>query len=278
MVKIYCDTTSDLNQELIDRFQPTIIPLYVSLGDQSYRGTDITTSDLFEFVEKTGTLPKTSAPTVGDFTQTFSIPDDILYISLSSALSATFQNAILSLDLIDKKNIRLIDSKSLSTGIGLLVCAAAEYRDQGCTLDEIEEKIRAMIPNLRVSFVIETLDYLYKGGRCSALQNILSSLLSIRPVIEVRADGSLGVKAKTRGSRKKALTYLLDEFKKDLPAIDLHRIFITHTGCDEDAQFLKQSVLELCSPEEIHITNAGSIIASHCGPDTIGLLYVLKSQ
>ncbi len=126
--------------------------------------------------------------------------------------------------------------------------------------------------------MVETLDYLYKGGRCSAVENMMSSLLKIRPVLSVQLDGTLGVRAKMRGTRRKTLNSLLDDFKENLSKVDPQRVFVTHSGCDEDAIFLKDELAKLGVIEEIFITRAGSVVSSHCGPETIGILYLEKSD
>ncbi len=133
-----------------------------------------------------------------------------------------------------------------------------------------------LVPKVHTSFVIETMDYLYKGGRCSALQSMMGGLLHIRPVISVRADGSLGVKGRTRGARMKALQFMLDDFCDSLEQVDTDRVFVTHTSCQEDAEYLSTALRKLAPIREVHITNAGSVIASHCGPGTIGILYLTK--
>ncbi len=129
---------------------------------------------------------------------------------------------------------------------------------------------------MRSSFIVDTLEYLYLGGRCSAVTNLAGSVLHIRPVIAVKPDGTLGVKAKVRGSRRKALQSMLDSYDHDRIDIDYHRVFITHTGCDDDAAFLETEIRKMSHPEELCITTAGAVVASHCGPNTIGILYMLK--
>ena len=136
--------------------------------------------------------------------------------------------------------------------------------------------MQAAVGRVHTSFIIDTLDYLYMGGRCSAMENVVGSLLKIRPIIEVRPDGTLGVKEKTRGTRKKALGSMLADFEAHLSQVDLHRVFVTHTGCDADAAFLKEELLKIAPIEEVCITQAGATVASHCGPDTIGILYLEK--
>lgn len=276
MVSILTDSCCDLSPDLINKHNIEVIPLHVSLGDQSYRdGVEITRDDLFTYVKDTGELPKTSAVSLAEMKSFFSGFDEMIFIGIGSKLSATLQSAILAKEEIPRKLIYPIDSQNLSSGIGLLVLKAAELRDAGMSADAIVKEIGETVPKVRTSFVIDTLEYLYKGGRCSALSNFIGSMLKIRPVIAVR-NGSLGVKDKISGSRKKALDSLLVDFKKDLPHIDLHRVFVTHTGCDDDAEYLKLGLQNLAPIEEIAITYAGATISSHCGPNTIGILYIQK--
>lgn len=276
MIEIITDSTSDLSPELIERFHIKSLPLTVFVGDREVKDGELTLTQLFEAVDSTGALPKTSAVPVVDFAEAFSTPNDVIYIGISSQLSATHQNSVLAAAEIKNKKIATIDSLNLSTGIGLLVVKAAEMRDQGRSFEEIVTEIQATIPKIHTSFTIDTLDYLYKGGRCSAMQSIVGSLLHIRPIIEVRKDGTMGVKEKIGGARKRALLSMVDDFKSLLPDIDLHRVFITHTGCDADARFLEAELRKLAPIEEICFTYAGATVASHCGPDTIGILYILN--
>lgn len=280
MIQILTDSCSDLSPELIKRYNIHIVPLWVTIKEKTYRdGVDITSpQQLFLMANATGQLPKTSAPSVGEMVTFFNgIPGDLIFISIGSKLSATNQNAIIAAQNLPDRKIRVIDSANLSTGIGLLVIKAAELRDLGKSMDEIEKEILATVPRVRTSFVIDTLDYLYKGGRCSALENIVGSLLKIRPVIEVRQDGTLGVKDKTRGARSKALASMLEACAKDLPGIDLHRIFVTHSGCDADAEAIASELAKMANIDDICITTAGATISSHCGPNTIGILYIMKA-
>ncbi|MGD0003785.1 MAG: DegV family protein [Anaerolineaceae bacterium] len=278
MIKILTDSCADLNQDLISRFDIHTISLTVFINGKIYHdGVDISLPELYRQIDTSRELPKTSAPSVAEF-QTFfqSIPGNLIYIGIGSKLSATFQNAFLASNTLPERKIHILDSRNLSTGIGLLVLRAADLRDQGMAADEIDREIQTLLPKVHTSFVVDTLEYLYKGGRCSAVENIVGSLLKIRPVIEVKPDGSLDIKEKTRGTRKKALTYLLDDFKAHLPNIDLHRVFVTHTGCTDDSNFLAEELRNMAAIEEIYITTAGCTISSHCGPGTIGILFLEK--
>lgn len=278
MVYIITDSTADLGPDLAAQYQVRVIPLYVYVNERTYLdGVDITMQDLFRSVETTGRLPKTSAPSAADFQERFDQPGESVYIGLSGQLSATMQNALLAQQSCAPGKVYVIDSLNLSTGIGLLALKAADLRDQGLPAAEIYQRIRQLVPKVRTSFMIETLDYLYKGGRCSAVQNLMGSLLRIRPVIAVRQDGTLGIKGRTRGTRQKALQFMLDDFRDNLAEIDPQRVFITHTGCQADAENLCIELLKMAPIQQIHITTASSVVSSHCGPGTIGILFLLKN-
>lgn len=280
MVKIIADSCSDLSPELIEKYQIGIVPLDVLIGETNYKdGVTLSTSQLFELVAQTGVLPKTSAPSFAAFQEAFNHPGEIAYISIGSKLSATYQSALLARETLNRDDIHIIDSLNLSTGIGLLVIAAAELAAQGLTAPQITAEITQLVPKVHSSFVIDTLEYIYKGGRCSAIEMLVGGILKIRPVIEVRSDGTLGVKRKVNGTRKKALLSMVEDFACDIDNLDKRRVFITHTLTDEataDAYFLKSEIDKLVSVEEILFTTAGATIASHCGPETIGILYLTK--
>jgi len=278
MLDIVTDSCADLSPELIERFKIRVLPLQVFIDNRTIPDGTIAPKELFSLVEKTGELPKTSAPSIKDFLEFFEPADEVIYIGISSKLSATLANGILAAQQLPGKKVHIIDSKNLSTGIGLLVLKAAELRDQGWSAEAIVREIKATVPRVHTSFVIETMEYLYKGGRCTALQAIAGSVLKIRPIIEVRPDGTLGVKTKTRGTRLKALNAMLEDFKNHLPHLDTHRVFVTHTGCDQDAQYLVDSLRSMAPIEEICVTQAGATISSHCGPDTIGILYIADAH
>ncbi len=275
MVKIIADSCCDLSPELIAQFDIEIIPLSVLVNNQSYfDGVELTPEQLFEAVKISGELPKTSAPSVAAFAKVFEKYPELIYISISSKLSASFQSATIALESLPNIKGVLIDSLNLSTGIGLLVLKAAELSKEGKSLEEIAETVTSLVPHSNASFVIDTLDYLYMGGRCSSMEHVIGSILKIRPVIEVRKDGTLGVREKVSGSRRKGLAALLENFNKHKETIDPSRVFITHTVCPEDALYLKSEIEKALDIKEICITNAGATIASHCGPNTIGILFL----
>lgn len=276
MIQIITDSTADLTHEIAQKRNICVVPLYVHIDDREFRdGVELSTARLFELVEKTGSLPKTSASSVADFIAAFGQADESFYVGISTQLSATVANAATAAQSFAGK-ARVIDSLNLSTGIGLLALRAADLRDRGCSAQEIEQSVRASIPKVHTSFVVETMEYLYKGGRCTAVQAFMGSLLKIRPVIEVKADGVMGVKDKLRGSRAGVMRAMLDDFEAHLPELDRTRIFVTHCGCPEDADYLAREIKTLAPEAEVLITEAGAVISSHCGPGTIGILFLSR--
>lgn len=277
MVHILTDSCADLSPELLSKFHIEPIRLSIFINGQTYYdGKDLTTRQLFDLVDECKQLPKTSAPSIVDFMQFLDRDGESLYIGISSNLSATVSNALLACQNLEHRSVEVIDSLNLSTGIGLLAIRAAELRDAGRTAGEIAQDIKNCIPKVQTSFVIDTLDYLYMGGRCTAMQHVVSSLLKIRPVIEVRRDGTLAIREKIRGSRKRALESLVENFEARREEIDPHRVFITHTGCEKDAETLAAEISALLPIDDLRITTAGSTVASHCGPNTIGILYMTR--
>ncbi|PAF31915.1 DegV family protein [Paenibacillus sp. 7516] len=275
-IKIFADSTSDLNPDWIKTHDIGIIPLYVVFGDESLKdGVEITPELLYERVSKDGRLPKTAAPSPADFMTAFQPyieqGDDILYISLSSELSSTYQNALLASSEFPEGRISVVDSLNLSSGIGLLVMKAVHAAQKGQSLKEITHLVEAVKPNVRTEFVIDTLEYLHKGGRCSGMQNLIGSLLKIRPVIRV-TDGKMSPAYKVRGKREKALDQMLQNTLTEKHQIDTDLIIVVHTMAEEDALELQKSLQEQTGGR-VELTTAGCVICSHCGPKTIGIIY-----
>ncbi|CAI6020920.1 Fatty acid-binding protein [Paenibacillus sp. JJ-100] len=275
-IKIFADSTSDLAPEWIQQYDIGIVPLYVVFGDESLKdGEEIKPEQLYERVSRDGSLPKTAAPSPADFMTAFQPyieqGDDILYISLSSELSSTYQNALLASSEFPEGRISVVDSKNLSSGIGLMVMKAVHAAEQGQTLVQITERIEAMKSNVRTEFVIDTLEYLYKGGRCSGMQNLIGSLLKIRPVIRV-ADGKMTPAYKVRGKREKALEQMLQNTLSNKEQIDRDLVIVVHTMAEEDALNLQKTLQEQTGAR-VELTTAGCVICSHCGPKTTGIIY-----
>lgn len=279
-IKIFTDSTSDLSKELIDRNHIAIIPLYVTFDDEIYRdNVDIDQLGLYRKIDELNKIPKTSAPSPQDFVDAFKPHidrgDDIIYIGLSSKMSATIQNANIAKEEFPNGRISIIDSHNLSTGIGLLVMKACDFRDKGMNIEEISENIQQLVPKVRSTFIIDTLEYLHLGGRLSALQNLLGSALRIKPVIKV-VDGEMTVAHKVRGRKSKVVDYMLNDPLINAENIDPSRIFITHSQGGESVSYLKEQLSININADDIHITDAGCVISSHCGPGTVGILYIEK--
>ncbi|WIV11465.1 DegV family protein [Proteiniborus sp. MB09-C3] len=279
-VKIFADSTCDLSRDLIKSNDISIVPLYVGFDENTYKdGIEITTKELYAKVEEYDKLPKTSAPSPLDFINAFKPfvkeGKDILYIGLSSNLSSTLQNAKIAASEFSDAKIEIVDSFNLSTGVGLLVMKAVDLAKENLGVEEIAKRIRGLVPMIETAFVPDTLDYLHKGGRCSSLQALMGSVLRIRPIIKV-VDGGMIVGQKARGKREKILETMLENAIKDKDNMDKKRIFVTHAEGLEDAMFLKNKLEESLDVEEIIITDAGCVISSHCGPNTVGILYILN--
>lgn len=279
-IKIFSDSTCDLPPQLIERHQIGIVPLYVSFGEKAYRdGVDLHTDQLYAEVRAKGELPKTSAPSPGDFIEAFAPfieqGDDILYIGISSHLSSTCQNALIAAGEFPEGRVTVFDSLNLSTGIGLQVMKAVHAAEAGRSVAEIERMLQDVRGKVETEFVIDTLEFLYKGGRCSGLQNLIGSLLKIRPVIKV-SDGKMTPASKIRGKRDKALQQLLDNALVRKEEMDGDIIFVTHSMAGEDAEALRQTLIEKTGAREVLVSDAGCVISSHCGPQTIGILFTKK--
>jgi len=280
-IRIITDSTADLSSALLEANQISVVPLMVQFDQESYRdGVDITTPQLFAKVAQTGRLPKTSSPSPATFQEAFAKAtadgSQALYIGLSAQFSATLQNARIAASLFPEGQVQVFDSANLSTGIGLLVLYAADLIREGRSMDEVIARLEEARPRVRTAFMIDTLDYLYKGGRCSGVTALVGGLLKLRPIIAVE-NGGMVVAAKVRGHRQKGLDWMLDRFAEDVTAgrVRPNRVFVTHCGAHEEAQAMVDAVRRILPQVEAVLeTEAGSVIGSHCGPATIGLLYL----
>ncbi|MGP0585217.1 DegV family protein [Paenibacillus timonensis] len=279
-VKIFADSTSDLPAGWAERHEIGLIPLCVVFGDETFRdGIDITPPDIYRRVEAEGNLPKTTAPSPKDFMDAFGPyidqGRDIVYISLSSKLSSTYQNAQIAAAEFPEGRIHVVDSHTLCSGIGLLVMKAVQLAEKGFEAAEIAGQVAAMRPQVETQFVIDTLEYLYKGGRCSGMQNFIGSLLQIRPVLKL-VDGNIIPAYKVRGRKEKAVQQMLDNALADKDNMDQDLILVAHTLAEEEAQRLAVILREQTGAREVAIAEAGCVISSHCGPHTVAIMYTRK--
>lgn len=278
MIHILSDSTCDLSPELVERFGITIIPLYVHLGEDEYKdGVNIRPEELFAWSDAHGQTPKTAAPSVGDIEGYLDAEGDDEYIifTISSSMSASYNNCRLAAeDLEMEDRVHVIDSENLSTGIGLQVLYAAELAASGMSATDIVTEITAIRPKVRASFVIDTLTYLYRGGRCSGLAALLGSALKLHPRISVN-DGAMHPEQKYRGRSEKFVMDYVRDMEADLQKANSHRVFITHSHCDPAIVAKVREYLEsLHHFDEILETYAGGVVSSHCGPGTLGVLFI----
>lgn len=278
-VLIASDSTTDLSPELIDRYSIEIIPLGVTLGDTNYTdGVDIDPDFIYAHYEKTGELPKTSAVNVAAFAEFFKERTeagyDVVLFTISSEMSSTFNNTRLAAS--EYEGVYVIDTRNLSTGGGLLLVHAAELAARGESAADIASACTALIPNVDASFVIDSLEFLHKGGRCSSLAAFGSNLLQLKPCIMVR-NGQMSVGKKYRGKFAFVLgKYIADQIG-DASDIALDRVFVTHAGCDREIiDACVEQVKSLAPFKEVHITRAGCTVSSHCGRNTLGVLFIRK--
>lgn len=285
-IVIVTDTLCDLSPELVEKAKiKSLLPLGVKFdGDETeyYDGITITPDEIYARVDKTGTLPKTSAVTTKQFYEAFKKEldegNEVFYVGAGSGISSTYQNACIAREQFEnKEKIAISDSMTLSTGIGLLILKARKYIDEGKSLNEIKELIDKHALNSSVKFCINRLDYLYKGGRCSTTSFLLGNFVHIHPVIKV-VDNKLIVAKKPMGKYEKAMDEQIKEFERDLKKVDLDCVFITHSGPAEskDYEYIYNKLIKYVPEENLHITRAAATVTCHCGPRTIGILYLFK--
>ena len=280
MIKIISDSTCDLSPELVERYAIEILPLYVRLGEKEYRdGVNITPEEIFAWSDRTGETPKTSAPSQEDILDVFRREldrgNELIVFTISSQMSASFNNCRLAADILHAEDrIRVIDSENLSTGIGLLVVEAAEMAAAGKSLEEIEKAILALRPRVRASFTVDTLRFLARGGRCSGAAALLGGILQLHPRIEV-ADGAMRPGKKYRGRPSRYIMDYVQDMEAAIKAAKPDRVFITHSGCPQDiVQMVRDWLVKLGVFTEILETRAGGVVSSHCGPGTLGVLFI----
>ena len=277
---IASDSTCDLGAELIEKYGVKILPLGVTLGEENYTdGVDIDPDMIYANYEKTGQLPKTSAVNLTDFEDFFEEHTkegySVVVFTISSEMSSTYHNAHLAAE--DFPNVYVVDTRNLSTGGGLLVATAAEMAKAGKSAAEIAEECQRLAGCVDASFVIDSLEFLHKGGRCSALAAFGANLLQLKPCITVKG-GKMGVSKKYRGKFAAVLPQYIEDRMSDLSDIRLDKVFVTHAGCDKEIIDACVSKVKSLAPEaEVMITRAGCTVSSHCGRNTLGVLFIRKT-
>ncbi|MGE4342057.1 MAG: DegV family protein [Bacilli bacterium] len=279
-IKIVTDTTADLTKELYEKLDCEVLPLHVTINEKTYEDTvEITTPELYQIMDETKQLPKTSAINPDVFLETFKKVKDegydgIIVTGIGSNMSSTMQSAKIAADQMEDFPIRLVDSLSLSSGTGLLILNGRQYLEQGHSLDETADYMNSLVPKVRAQFIVESLDIIYRGGRISGAKYLFGKMLKAHPFIQMN-EAKLVVADTPKGKIHRALDKQFDVFLADLEAgIDKSKVFITHSVAPDYVDYYLEKLKEYIPSENIIVTEAGAVISSHCGPGTIGILYI----
>ncbi|MBP3578573.1 MAG: DegV family protein [Lachnospiraceae bacterium] len=279
-VAIIADTTCDLSIELKDRYQIKTFPLHIHLGDKEYSdGVDISPDDIYRWSDENKATPKTSAISPAEATDIVEAAlknaESVICFCISDQMSSTGNVLRLAVQELEaEEKVFVIDSKSLSTGIGLQIIEAAIMAEQGMEAEDIVAKITEMQSRVRASFVVDTLTYLHRGGRCSGLAALAGGALKLHPLISV-IDGKMLPGKKYRGKMNRVIIEYVKDMEEELKLAKTDRVFITHSGCEEEIiEAVRAELSALNRFEEILVTRAGSVVTSHCGPGTLGVLFI----
>lgn len=279
-VKIISDSTCDLSQDLIQKYNIGIVPLIVTKDSQEYLdGITITPADIFAHVASGGSLCSTAARGVAVYQEEFAKYakeyDGIIHINIGSCFSSSYQNACIAAE--DFDNVRVIDSQNLSTGHGLVVLKACDLAETAKDLDELKSQLDEFASRVEASFLLDRLDYMVKGGRCSGAAALGANLLNLKPCIEVK-DGKMVVVKKYRGHIEKCMAAYVKDRLAGRENLEEDRIFITHTDVSKESlEAVHSGVRQYGNFKNIYETVAGCTISCHCGPGTMGILFVRKA-
>lgn len=279
-VKILSDSTCDLSKELIEKYNIGILPLHIVLGEVEYKdGEEIGPDEIYEWADANKTTPKTSAIGITEVMDAYEKwlkeYDEIVIFSISGKMSTTVNVMRMAAEELEKEDcIFVVDSENLSTGNGLLVIEAAIMAQEGKSAKEIESYITQLKSQVKASFVVDTLTYLHRGGRCSGVAALAGGALKLHPKIVVE-EGGMKPDKKYRGKMKKVIMDYVKEMEEKLLRAKKERVFITHSGCEAEVlESVEEYLKGLNHFDEILITRAGGVISSHCGPGTLGVLYI----
>ncbi len=284
MVRIISDSTCDLSDQLLQKYHVTLVPLHIVLGEKEYRDrSEISPEEIYRWSDENKTTPKTSAVSLEDAMEALrpiaEAGDEMVIFTISGQMSTTanvFRIAAEELGIADRAAV--VDSESLSTGIGLLVIEAAVMAREGKPKDEIVQRMEQLKPRVRASFVVDTLTYLHRGGRCSSVAALAGSMLKLHPKIVVK-NGAMEADKKYRGKLGTVILNYVKDMESEWKAAKPDRVFITHSGCPKELVDLAYARLEESGCfEEIWVTRAGGVISSHCGPGTLGVLYLMGEE
>lgn len=281
-VSIISDSTCDLSKELLEKYDITVFPLHIHLGEKEYAdGIDITPEEIYQWSEETKETPKTSALSLFDakeyIKKALEKSEEVIAFCISEQMSSccsVMHMAAAEMEVEDK--VFVVDSMNLSTGIGLQILEAAELAETGMGAGEIVEKIKEIQPQVRSSFVVDSLTFLHRGGRCSGVAALAGNTLKLHPCIFV-INGKMQAGKKYRGKMDKVILNYVEDLKAELLTAKKEHVFITHSGCEDSLiETIKKELEELNYFENIYVTRAGGVITSHCGPGTLGVLYIAK--
>lgn len=278
-IKITSDSTCDLSAEQLQQHNIQLLPMCISMGDKLLRdGVEITPDDIYAHVDAGGDICTTSALNFTDYSDCFTPLsqeyDAVIHINISAEFSSCYQNAVLASQEFD--NVYVVDSRNLSTGHGHVVLRAAELAESGMDVKDIVAELNNFTAKVDASFILSRLDYMKKGGRCSSVVALGANLLHLRPCIEV-VNGKMQVGKKYRGSFEKCVDQYIRDRLAHPENLDLSRIFITHSGVADSAlETTRRAVEDCASFQEILVTRAGCTVSSHCGPGTLGILFLHK--
>lgn len=278
-IKIISDSTCDLSKELLEKYDITLVPLTIVKDGQAYQdGITITPAEIFAHVATGGDLCSTTALNAGEYEDYFrkfaNSYDGILHINISAEFSCSYQNACLAAEEFD--NVRVVDSRNLSTGQGLVVLHACKLAQTCSSLDELQKEVQAFTEKVEASFVLDRLEYMVKGGRCSAAAALGANILGLKPCIEVK-NGKMSVVKKYRGSYNKCLSAYVKDRLANRDDLERETLFVTRTPVSDDClNSVKDAVAEYADFENIYWTEAGCTVSCHCGPGTLGVLFVRK--
>lgn len=278
-IKVLSDSTCDLPQELVSKYDITIVPLtIVKNGEQFSDGVTITPAEIFAHVAAGGSLCSTAALNCDEYTQYFaryaSDYDGVIHINISSEFSCSYQNACIAAE--DFPNVRVIDSRNLSTGQGLVVLQACRLADQCESIDELADKLNEFTGKVEASFLLDRLEYMVKGGRCSSAAALGANLLNLKPCIEVK-NGKMAVVKKYRGNYSKCLAAYVKDRLANRDDLTKETLFVTRTPVsDECLQAVADAVSQYNDFNETFWNEAGCTVSCHCGPGTLGVLFVRK--
>ena len=278
-IKILSDSTCDLSKELLEKYNIDIVPLTVIKDGNAYSdGITITPAEIFAHVAAGGDLCSTTAMNVGEYSDYFAkyadSYDGIIHINIGSQFSSSYQNACIAAG--DFDNVRVVDSQNLSTGQGLVVLKAAQLAQTASSLDELHTQLQEFTTKVEASFLLDQLKYMVKGGRCSSVVALGANLLNLKPCIEVK-NGKMSVVKKYRGNYAKCLASYVKDRLAERDDLDRETLFVTNTPVDDNCMAaVKEAVAAYGNFENIYWTQAGCTVSCHCGPGTLGVLFVRK--